>query len=209
MRFFFFHFYHGLAWTYDFVASIVSLGRWRDWGRAGLPYLEGKHILELGFGPGHLQVELARRGFAALGLDESPQMIGQASRNLNREGLPTLLVRGLAQNLPFASSSLDSVLSTFPSDYMRDERTLAEIERVLRPGGRLVVVPAAWIGGKSLLDGAARLLFRVTGQGQELTDELERRVRAIFAQGSLRVDVFRVEVRQSLVMVIVAVKVSS
>jgi SAM-dependent methyltransferase len=47
------------------------------------------------------------------------------------------------QALPFIDASFDSVVSTFPTDYIFDPAALGEIVRVLRPGGRLVVVLGA------------------------------------------------------------------
>jgi hypothetical protein len=47
---------------------------------------------------------------------------------------------------------LDGVLSTFPSEYIMDGRTCAEVWRVLRPGGVLVIIPGATITGRSLPD---------------------------------------------------------
>jgi hypothetical protein len=44
LRFFFHHFYHGFAWTYDFVAAVVSIGRWQHWGFAALPHLRGPRV---------------------------------------------------------------------------------------------------------------------------------------------------------------------
>ncbi len=93
--------YHNLAWTYDLVSAMVSIGRWKDWIHAAMPHLHGERILELGFGPGHLQVALARQGTQPFGLDESSQMARQAYRRLNREHLPAALMQGYAQHLPF------------------------------------------------------------------------------------------------------------
>ena len=73
LRFFFHQLYHGFAWTYDFVAASVSIGRWRGWVLTALPYLEGPRVLELGHGPGHLQLALFESGLAPLGLDASRQ----------------------------------------------------------------------------------------------------------------------------------------
>ena len=203
MRFFFHHFYHALAWTYDFVAAIVSIGRWKDWGRAALPHLHGKRVLEIGFGPGHLLVEMNQSGFQAVGVDESPQMIRQAKRNLARSQLPATLSRGYAQFLPFASDSFDSVVSTFPSEYVADPRTLAEVRRVLKEDGRFIIAPAAWAGGKSLLERGSRWLFRVTGQSGE---GLEARITDFLAEHGFNAVCSEVDIRHSTVLVIVAEK---
>jgi ubiquinone/menaquinone biosynthesis C-methylase UbiE len=204
MRFFFHHFYHGLSWTYDVVAAIVSVGRWRDWGRTTIPHLSGTRILELGFGPGHLQVALSQAGFQAIGLDESRQMCRQAAANLRKNGLPPALFRGYAQRMPFACDSFDSLVATFPSEYIFDPATLDEAWRVLRPGGRLVVALSALPGSASLFDRAAAWLFRVTGQSGDLTDEIEARIKAYFMAGNFQLDVIRIEIRQSNVILIVA-----
>lgn len=206
MRFFFYHFYHALAWTYDLVAAVVSIGRWKTWGQAALPYLRGKRVLELGFGPGHLLVEMNRGGFQTVGLDESPQMIRQAKRNLAWNNLPATLSRGYAQFLPFAPDSFDSVVSTFPSEYIADPRTLAEAQRVLKENGRFIIVPAAWAGGASLLERGSRWLFRVTGQSG---DGLEARVTVFLAEHGFSAVCSEVEIRQSTVLVVVAEKIES
>lgn len=203
MRFFFHHFYHALAWTYDFVAAVVSMGRWKMWGRAALPHLRGKRVLEIGFGPGHLLVEMNRSGLQAVGLDESPQMIRQARQNLARSNLPVALSRGYAQFLPFASGAFDSVVSTFPSEYIADPRALAEARRVLKEDGRFVIVPVAWMGGKSLLERGAQWLFRVTGQGGE---GVEARITAFLAEHGFSAVCSEVAIGQSVVLVVVAGK---
>jgi ubiquinone/menaquinone biosynthesis C-methylase UbiE len=204
LRIFFYHFYHSFAWTYNFVAAVVSVGRWKDWVFAALPHISGTRILEIGFGPGHLQVELNRRGYHPFGLDESQQMIRHARTNLTRNQLPVALSRGYAQFIPFANNSLDSVVATFPSEYITEGLTLAEIKRVLKPSGRLVLIPMAWIWGKSLTDRAAEWLFRITGESEELTDKFESRIRSIFTEAGFRVEIIYTEIRHSTVLIVVA-----
>jgi ubiquinone/menaquinone biosynthesis C-methylase UbiE len=206
LRFFFHHFYHAFAWTYDFIAAAVSARRWNDWVFAALPHQAGPRVLEIGFGPGHLQLRMRQKGFSAFGLDESWQM-GRISLNrLKRSGLPPSVSRGYAQNLPFGPDCFDDAVATFPSEYIFDPQTLAEVYRVLRPGGRFVVVPMAWIWGKGLWERLAAWVFRVTGQSVALTESSKERITAHFAQAGFRVRLAREEIRQSTVLVIVAEK---
>lgn len=206
MRFFFYHFYHAFAWTYDFVSWVVSVGRWRDWLLMALPYIDGGRVLEIGHGPGYLQVALLKKGATVYGLDESRQMGQMALGKLSRLGLPVALTRGHVQVLPFAAASFDCVVSTFPTEYIFDRRTLDETLRVLRPGGRLVVVPMAWIGGSKLLDRVAVWLFKFTRQSSPLTDVFKAKIQIPFTEAGFRVSVETVEKRLSTVMVIVAEK---
>lgn len=137
----FHHFYRELAWTYDAVAWLVSGGLWFRWARAAIPELRGR-ALELGFGTGHLQLTLAARP-ATFGLDASPQMAAIAAARLRRHGHAPRLANGVAQRLPFPAAAFDSVVATFPAEYILDPGAHAEIRRVLAPGGRLVIVPLA------------------------------------------------------------------
>ncbi len=156
--------YHPLAWSYDLVAATVSLGRWKGWVKEAIALLAGPRVLELGFGPGHMQAYLEAAGFSPFGLDESRQMVRQARRRLARLGQGPRLVRGMAQRLPFADESFDSVVATFPTPYITQPETLSEIERVLAPQGRLVVLMTAWITGQSPSERVMRWVFNVTGE---------------------------------------------
>ena len=208
MRFFFHHFYHSLAWTYDFVAAVVSIGRWNSWIRTVLPFVRGTKILEIGHGPGHLQRLLQEQDYCSIGLDESMQMIRLAKHRIkNSDQQSTRLVRGLAQALPFPEAEFDSVISTFPSDYIFDPDTLSSIHRVLRGDGRFILVPAAWIVGRKFLDRAAAWLFRVTGEAPlNIREVIGKRAVKPLKQAGFNVEVRELEIQTSTVMVILATK---
>jgi len=186
------------------VAAIVSLGRWQDWLMQAMPYLSGR-VLEIGFGPGHLQVALNEAGMQAFGLDESRQMGRQARRRLCRGKYPQRLIDGYAHNLPFPGDVFDCVAATFPSEYIFEPQTLAEIRRVLRPGGKLVIIPSAWITGQGWLEQLAAELFRVTGQAGALELVLPGIKRRI-AESGFVVSYELVEARGSRVLVVVGEK---
>jgi len=137
---------------------------------------EGR-ILELGHGPGHLQAEFLRQGLNSVGLDASPQMSHQAMNRLQKMGFASKLVHGFAQSLPFAEDTFQTVVATFPSEYIVDPRTLFEIERVLVPGGQVIILALAWITGEKCLERAAGGLFRITGQSPEWEDRFLKPVR--------------------------------
>jgi ubiquinone/menaquinone biosynthesis C-methylase UbiE len=197
--------YHQFAWTYDFVAAIVSLGRWQDWVQAALPFLHGR-VLEIGFGPGHLQISLNERKIPAFGLDESRQMAHQASRRLRKQGILSRLSRGYAQNIPFAEGVFDSVVATFPAEYIFDPQTLKEIRRVLVPAGKLVILPMAWITGRRRLERLAAWLLRVSGEAPGKPGPVSAAIMCRFARLGFEVRSEIVELKGSRVLVLVAEK---
>jgi ubiquinone/menaquinone biosynthesis C-methylase UbiE len=146
------------------VAWTVSLGQWNQWIKTIIPYLPGPVVLELGHGPGHLQVALKQAGVHVLGFDESFQMSRQAYRRLQRSALQPDLVNGISQHMPFPNDSIDQVAATFPSEYILDSSTLQEVMRVLRPGSSAYILPMAWITGRTPLQRLAAWLFRITGE---------------------------------------------
>ena len=156
--------YHQLAPTYDLVSWIVSFGRWRTWQLAALPFVKGPDVLELGHGPGHMLLALQRAGYKTTGADLSPQMGRLARNKIRASGASIAVVRAPVQNLPFKSAGFDTILATFPTEFIAQEACLKEVHRVLRENGRFVVLPQARLTGESppvrLLEG----LYRITGQ---------------------------------------------
>jgi SAM-dependent methyltransferase len=106
---------------------------------------DGARVLEVGCGPGRLSIRLARQhGLEVTGLDLDPAMIQRARANADRRGdgqarRPSFLVGDVAA-LAFPDSSFDLVVSTLSLHHWADPTAgLAEIGRVLRPGGRALV----------------------------------------------------------------------
>jgi ubiquinone/menaquinone biosynthesis C-methylase UbiE len=166
LRFFFRHLYTTMAWTYDAVAWIVSLGLWSSWQDVGLEALPKGRVLELGHGPGYVMVAAGRSGRIAYGIDPSAQMSRIAARRLRRSGSALRLARAKAEALPFAASVFDGVISTFPSEYIMDPTSIDETRRVMKPGGKLVIILIGISTGRSWIERFAAWVFRATGQGE-------------------------------------------
>ena len=160
--------YNQLAWTYDWVADAVSLGMWLDWVLAIQPFINIWPVLEIGHGPGHLQLALKQKGVQTFGFDASRQMGRLALKRLRRSGYSPSLVNGIAQTLPFSNDTFRSVVSTFPAEFIADPKTLSEIWRVLVPGGDLYILPIAWITGRRWTERLAAWIFRFTKQSPNI-----------------------------------------
>jgi ubiquinone/menaquinone biosynthesis C-methylase UbiE len=191
--------YHQFAWSYDLIADIVSVGLWRKWVFSICDYVHGPQVLELGFGPGHLQSILAASSKENLiyGLDASPQMCKIAKRRLAQEGLKNRLARGDAMYLPFRNSCFDQVLATFPSEYIFSMETLQEVKRVLKSNGSFIILFQAHFTGSNPLFLAAGWLFRITGQSLELDRHTQKLALDPFLKAGLKADIQTIEQEKS------------
>lgn len=193
--------YGRFAWSYDAVAWIVSLGHWHSWAESGLEYLVGHTVLEVGHGPGHLLPELHRRGYRAVGIDPSPQMGKLARDRLKAWGIQPTVIRGRAQYLPFLSNSIDTVIATFPTDFIFDPLTLSEVARVLAPGGRLVAVLSAFLDRSDPISRVIEWAYRITGQREP---QSQTQIAQAFQRAGLFASQLEIEKQKSQVTVLVA-----
>ncbi len=208
--------YNEMAWTYDVVSWLVSLGEWRAWQAAALPFVNGRSILEIGHGPGHMLLTLAQDGKQIVGLDLSPQMGRMAQRRLQSNGFAAFIVRGRVQDLPFPAASFDTVLSTFPTDYVIEPDTLRAVYRVLGENGRFIIVPEGHLTGHGFIHEVIAWLFRLTGQrsGSFAVDkqgdwpdlEIWEPLQARFADAGFNVTIKQIKRPHSVVTVILAEK---
>jgi len=162
--------YNEMAFTYDWVSYVVSLGVWRCWQRASLKHLNAPpnaRILELAHGTGSLQIDLHAAGYNVIGHDLSPYMGRITQRKLTQRGLIPRLSRGQAQKLPFASGTFAAVVSTFPTNFIFQPETLHEVFRVLQADGNFVIVPNGVLTNRGALETGLEQLYRITGQREE------------------------------------------
>ena len=121
-----------IPWLYDFLLAIVEasgLGKWRRWLVSGA----SGRTLDIGCGTGR-NFPLYASGRSVLGLDPDRS----ALRRARRRGPWIPLVQGSAEQLPFRDGTFDTVVSGLVFCSVPDpKRGLAEVRRVLRPGGEL------------------------------------------------------------------------
>ncbi|HYY73489.1 MAG TPA: class I SAM-dependent methyltransferase [Solirubrobacterales bacterium] len=135
----------GLPRRYDLLSALLSFGQDGRWRRAMVGAVQAgrdDRVLDVATGTGLVARELVRRyGCSVVGVDQSTEMLAGARRRLARE--PALarrieLVQGEAERLPFANRQFDHLTFTYLIRYVDDPgATLAELARVVRPGGRI------------------------------------------------------------------------
>ncbi|MBA2394348.1 MAG: class I SAM-dependent methyltransferase [Ktedonobacteraceae bacterium] len=132
-------------YLYRFASTVPFAGQWRVWQRLVIPRIYGKDVLELGCGLGDLQADMLEAGYTCQAIEHSPEMVSAARATLKKRkvGTETQIMQGSAQHLPFDAETFDTIVSTFPSEYIYDPATISEVKRVLRPGGRVIVIEGA------------------------------------------------------------------
>src|SRR5713101_980027 len=140
------------GWRYDlgewFHDTFSFHGNWHELRQRtiNLARLQpGDAVLDVGCGTGTLAMEVARRVGRAgrvAGVDPGPQQIARARAKAARRHLPIEFQIGVIEQLPFPDQTFDVVLSTLMMHHLPNtlkRQGLAEIARVLKPGGRLVI----------------------------------------------------------------------
>lgn len=110
--------------------------------RIAIQLPQDARVLEVAPGPGYLSIELARLGaFHITGLDLSPDMVRIARQNAARAGVAVEFQQGNSSSLPFPPDSFDFLVCRAAfKNFAEPVRALREMHRVLRPGGRALIV---------------------------------------------------------------------
>ncbi len=140
------------GWRYDlkvwFHDTFSFRGQWRKMRQrtASMAHIQpGEQVLDVGCGTGTLALEVARhvgRAGHVAGVDPSTVQIARARSKAARRKLPIEFQIGVIEQLPFPDQTFDVVFSTLMMHHLPNSlkrQGLAEIARVLKPGGRLVI----------------------------------------------------------------------
>jgi SAM-dependent methyltransferase len=121
-----------------------------EWGIFGIPEaelhllpddLDGKDAIELGCGTGYVSAWMTRRGARVVGIDNSPRQLETAARLQREHGLEFPLLLGNAERVPYPDASFDFAISEYGAALWADPSAwVPEAARLLRPGGRLVIL---------------------------------------------------------------------
>jgi ubiquinone/menaquinone biosynthesis C-methylase UbiE len=136
------------ASSYDFLTNILTFGqasRLRSMTIDSAGLKPGDSVLDVGCGTGGVTIPAKQRVGAsgkAAGIDPSPEMIAVAQHKAQRKGLEIDFRMGVIEALPYPDTSFDVVTSSLMMHHLPEQlkvKGLAEIYRVLKPGGRLLI----------------------------------------------------------------------
>jgi ubiquinone/menaquinone biosynthesis C-methylase UbiE len=149
---------------YDILHRFSGLGAVHEKMISMAELQPGQRVLDIGCGTGNLLLALGRdeQGVEIEGLDPDARALAKAARKAHRAGVAASWRPGYAQDLPHADGSVDRVFSSLMLHHLPDDdgkdTLLAEVRRVLRPDGLLVL---ADIDGHSAVDGHGFLRRRM------------------------------------------------
>lgn len=128
-----------IARTYDRLNRLMTLGLDRRWRKRALRGIQG-NVLDVACGTGDMAVSLVERGCTVTGVDISEEMLAIARQ---KAPIVTFMIAD-AEHLPFLDASFDAVTCAFGvRNFVHLEQGLHEMLRVLKPGGRMVILELA------------------------------------------------------------------
>jgi ubiquinone/menaquinone biosynthesis C-methylase UbiE len=153
--------YSRLARPYDFAVKLLPT--WRRWLTPALAHIRGPRVLEVSFGTGWLLSRYAA-DFETHGVDLNERMVALARRNLRRAGITAELRQANVEALPYPDARFDTVVNTMAfTGYPDGEKAMAELQRVLRPHGRVVMIDVGYPRDGNRLGSALAGLWKRSG----------------------------------------------
>jgi len=139
--------FNSIAHRYDFLNRFLSLGIDRGWRKKAISYLKPlapELILDVATGTGDLALEaMSLNPNKIIGLDIAEQMLVVGREKIAHKGLAKIIemVNGDSENLPFPDNNFDAITVAFGvRNFQNLAKGLKEMNRVLKPGGRIVVL---------------------------------------------------------------------
>lgn len=140
--------FNRIAPYYDLLNRVLSLGIDRSWRKKAIALLKGgkpRHILDVATGTADVALMTARRlsPEQIIGIDISTEMLDIGRQKITRQRLDAIiqLQEGDSENLPFPNNTFDAVTVAFGvRNFEHLENGLAEMLRVLKPGGQVVIL---------------------------------------------------------------------
>ena len=124
----------------DFIRIAATMRESGEAVVAGLGITPGMKVLDVACGTGNSAIPAARRGAQVIGVDIAPNLLEQARARAQAEDLGVRFEEGDAEQLAFPDGEFDLVVSVFGAMFApRPERVAAELTRVCRSGGRIVM----------------------------------------------------------------------
>ena len=131
-------FYTVFAKAYDVATKIFPF--WRRWLKSTIPHIEGPRVLEVSFGTGYLLTQYAAQ-YETYGIDYNEKFVQLLKEKLNKKRITADIRQGDVQELPYADEFFDSIVNTMAfSAYPDGVKAISEMHRVLKKGGKIVMV---------------------------------------------------------------------
>ncbi len=131
--------YNWMAKGYDAFMTVFPL--WKKWIKKIIPHIRGDKLLEVSFGSGYLMTQYAIGKNEIYGIDYNERMLEITANKMKRLNIKAHLSQGNVEKLPFPDNTFDTVINTMAfTGYPDGEKAMSEIKRVLKKGGRLLLV---------------------------------------------------------------------
>jgi ubiquinone/menaquinone biosynthesis C-methylase UbiE len=169
---------------YDPLVKLLGADRLRQKLLDQAAVRTGQRVLDIGCGTGSFAVYVKQLhpGVTVVGLDPDPKALARAAQKAERAKLAIEFTQGFSEELAFPDTHFDHIFSTFMFHHLSKEakvKTLAEVRRVLMPGGAFHMADFA---GR---DARGGLLTRLIHSHEQMSDNVEKRILARMREAGL------------------------